>query len=322
MLEEAVKHVAHGDSPETKFLWFSGKGGTGKTTMSAATALQLAERGHRVLLISTDPAHSLSDSLDQELDGKTAVKEGLDVWELDPEEEVETFQSKLQMSDFQDQFGVMDDVYDGIDIMKNGPGIAEMAAFNKFIEFMNSGEYDVIVFDTAPTGHTLSLLRLPEVMDSMVGKVLKMRLRFSQAIDTFKTFLGQDAETPVGVQQLEEFKQQIERARFLMTDPAVTSFNFVLLAEKMSIYETERATQYVKEFDIPVGKLFVNQLIPENLDCDFCTSRRTMQQENLQLIHDRFTDVSIVEIPQLRHEVRGEEMLNQLAENMTASTPS
>ncbi len=307
---------------QTKFLWFSGKGGTGKTTLSASTSLQLADRGHSVLLISTDPAHSLSDSLDMEIDSMTMVNEKLDALELDPEEEVEDFRETLQLSEYQDQFDVMDDVQDGLDIMKKGPGIAEMAAFNRFIQYMNKDTYDVIVFDTAPTGHTLSLLQLPEVLDSMVGKVLTMRMRFSQAVDTFKTFFGQESETPVGVQDLEELKKQIEHARELLTDPAVTSFNFVMLAEKMSIYETERAIERVDEFEIPTGRLFVNQLIPENSDCDFCTSRRTMQQDNLALIHETFPQFQIVEVPLMDHEIRGSDLLNTLAAEMVVSEPA
>jgi arsenite-transporting ATPase len=322
MLQEAVDTATSGTRPDTKFLWFSGKGGTGKTSISAATALQLADRGHDVLLISTDPAHSLSDALDIDIDGKAAVNDRVDALELDPEEEVDAFQEKLQMSEFQDDMGMMDDVYESMDIMKSGPGVTEMAAFNKFIQFMHSDEYDVIVFDTAPTGHTLSLLELPDVMDSMVGKVLRMRMRFSDAIDTFKSFFGQDSEEEhPGVQELEALKKRIESARELMTDPTVTTFNFVMLAEKMSVYETERAVDHVNEFDIPIDRLFVNQLIPKNKDCDFCTSRRTMQQDNLELIHDMFDDYEIVEIPMLHHEVRGEEMLHTLADNMTIAQP-
>lgn len=320
LTEDTTQDTADRPDNQTKFLWFSGKGGTGKTTISASTALQLADRGHMVLLISTDPAHSLSDSLDMDIDGMTSVTTNLNALELDPEEEVETFRDELQLSQYEDQFDVMDDVHDGIDIMKSGPGIAEMAAFNRFIQYMNDDTYDVIVFDTAPTGHTLSLLELPEVMDSMVGKILTMRMRFSQAVDTFKSFFGQDTESPVGVEQLEELKQHIENARTMLTDPSVTSFNFVMLSEKMSIYETERAMENVNDFDIPVGRLFVNKLIPENPDCDFCTSRRTMQQDNLTLIHDRFTGCEIVEIPLMDHEIQGPERLNALAEQMVVST--
>lgn len=320
MLKETVENMTIGrDTPDTKFLWFSGKGGTGKTTVSAATALQLANRGHETLLISTDPAHSLSDSLDTDINGKTQITEHLEAMELDPEAEVEAFRTKLQMREFEDQMDVMDDVYEGIDIMKTGPGVAEMAAFNKFMEFMNSGEYDVIIFDTAPTGHTLTLLQLPEVMDSMVGKVLKMRVRFSQAVDTFKSFFGQEKGENASLQELEQLKTRIENAREMMTDPGVTSFNFVLLAEKMSIYETERAMEQVDQFDIPVGRLFVNQLIPENESCEFCTSRREMQQENIETIHDLFSEHDIVEIPLFAEEARGEPMLNRIAENMRSS---
>lgn len=309
----------------TKFLWFSGKGGTGKTTISTATALQLAGRGHEVLLISTDPAHSVSDSLDVEIEDTgdpVRVEDNLDVLELDPEEEVEAYRQQMQMADMQDQMGLMNEVQESMDIMKGGPGVAEMAAFNKFMTYMQSDDYDVIVFDTAPTGHTLTLLELPEVMDSMVGKVLKMRMRFSQAIDTFKTMMGGEANSESDIEKLETMKQRIEDAREMLADPEITSFNFVMLPEKMSVYETERALDRVQDFDIPIGRIFVNQLLPENPDCDFCTSRRAMQQENLELIHERFPGHTIVEIPLFDTEVRGTEMLAELADRMTIHAPA
>jgi len=202
------------------------------------------------------------------------------------------------------------------------PGSDELAALEGLSTYLDADRWDRIVFDTAPTGHTLSLLRLPEVMDSMVGKALQMRMRFSQAVDTFKTFFGQDTENEnPEIQELERMKEQIAAARELLTDPAVTAFNFVMLAEKMSVYETERAVEHVNEFDIPVSRFFVNKLLPENQECDFCTGRREMQQDNLELIHDLFGDHDIVEIPLLRQEVRGEDTLHTLAENMTITAP-
>lgn len=321
MNSDTAAAVVDTDTPATKFLWFSGKGGTGKTTISAATALALGQRGHDVLVISTDPAHSLSDALDYEIDGETQVAEHVTAVEIDPEEEVDEFQEQLQMRDVEDQMGVMDDVYESMDIVKTGPGVAEMAAFNTFIEYMHDDTYDVVVFDTAPTGHTLALLELPEILDSMVGKALKMRMRFSEAIDTFKTFFGQgdDAED-AGVAELEAMKDRIRHAREMMTDPGRTAFNMVMQPEKMSLYETERAVDQLQETGIPVGRIFVNGVVPENESCDFCSSRRSMQQANLDRIRDTFADYDIVEIPLQPDEVRGISDLEALTAEMTPST--
>lgn len=315
---EPVHIGMHGPQRSAKFLWFSGKGGTGKTTISSATALQLADRGHDVLLVSTDPAHSVADALAIEMDGKTAINDRLDVVEIDPEEEVQDYKETLQTREFEDQWGIMEEVYEGMDIMKGGPGVAEMAAFNRFMEFMNTDDYDVVVFDTAPTGHTLSLLRLPEVMESMVGKVLRMRMRFSQAVGTVKSIFGQE-HSDGDVAKLEEMKRRIEHARAAMADPDVTSFNFVLEPETMSIDETRRAIDRVREFGIPVGRIFVNKLLPENDDCDFCASRRAMQQRNLEVAREAFTPYAVVHIPMQQHEVRGIDALNDLANHMTTT---
>ncbi|MFB6076517.1 MAG: ArsA family ATPase, partial [Candidatus Nanohaloarchaea archaeon] len=311
MQEERMLTADRSDAP-TKFLWFSGKGGTGKTTVSAATALQLADRGHDTLVVSTDPANSLSDSLDRDIDDLEHISDNLDALEIDPEEEAEDYRQQLQAAEVEE--GTLQaELSESMDIMKSGPGVAEMAAFNRFMEFMDDDEYDVIVFDTAPTGHTLKLLQLPEVMDSMVGKVLRMRMRFSQAVDTVTSLFGKESDVDSGVRKLEEMKDRIENARAVMADPDRTRFNFVLIPETMAVYETERAVERVQEFDIPTGRLFVNKIVPENPDCEFCTARRTMQEDNLADIHDRFHEFSIVETPLLRTEVRGPEMLQEFA---------
>ncbi len=298
----------------TAFIWFSGKGGVGKTTISAATALDLGEAGHDVLIISTDPAHSLSDSLDMAIDDLTPVTDNVDALELDPEEEAEAYRQQLQASSEGD--ALMAEVVEGLDIMKSGPGVAEMAAFNRFMDYMTRDDYDVIVFDTAPTGHTLKLLQLPEVMESMVGKVLRMRMRFSQAVNTVSALFGKEKDVDSGVEKLEAMKARIERARELMTDPDRTRFNFVLIPETMSIVETERALDRIGTFDIPVGRMFVNQVLPEPEDCDFCAARYAMQQDNLDRIRDAFPGHAIVTIPQFPHEIRGPDRLRDLAAAM------
>ncbi|MDY6771184.1 MAG: ArsA family ATPase [Candidatus Nanohaloarchaea archaeon] len=298
------------DDTTTQFSFFGGKGGVGKTSVSAATALRRAKDGETVLLISTDPAHSVSDVFDTEIDGEAEIRDNLYAVEIDPEEAVEQYEDEMAMED-------VPDALEGMNMLSKTPGMDEMAAFNQFMKYMRSDEYDHIVFDTAPTGHTLNLLQLPELMDSMVGTMLKMRMRISGAMDMVKGLFGgddeDDDEEDPGVKQLKEMKERIEEARELLKSDA-TCFNFVLIPETMSVYETERAIDAVREEDIAVGKLYMNKVLPANEDCAFCSARRSMQQENIAAARDRFGE--LVEIPLFREEVRGLEMLETMGEHL------
>ncbi|MDY6777547.1 MAG: ArsA family ATPase [Candidatus Nanohaloarchaea archaeon] len=298
-----------GGGQETRFMFFGGKGGVGKTSISAATALRLAEEGRRTLVISTDPAHSLSDVFDTTIQGETRVAENLFALEIDPEEAMEEYQERMAMED-------MPDAMQGMDMMSKAPGMDEMAAFDEFMKYMRSGEYDCIIFDTAPTGHTLNLLELPEMMDSMVGKMLKIRMQLSGAMDMVKGFFGgedeEDETEDQGVKRLRKMKQRIEEARDLLASDR-TAFNFVLIPEKMSVYETERALDAIGDYDIPVGRLYMNKVLPENEDCDFCSARRSMQQENIADAERRFGELDMVTIPLFKDEVRGMKRLRGLA---------
>ncbi len=303
------------DQPDdVSYLWFSGKGGTGKTTIATATALQLAERGHEVLLVSTDPAHSVGDALDMALDGKTRVVEGLEAVEVDPEEEVEEFREQLSLDQFGEETAA--DIYEGLDLLGSGPGVAEAAALHRFMEFMHDDAYDAVVFDTAPTGHTLQLLQLPEVMESMIGTALRMRMRFTKMVDTVKTLFGKGGEVDSGVEQLERMKERVKAARRVMRDPSRTAFNFVLLPEAMSVAETRRAVERVEESGMQVSRLFVNKLVPEQPDCPFCTSRRAMQQDHLVEIRELFGDRDVVTVPLFSTEVQGIDRLRHMADAM------
>lgn len=297
---------------ERRFSFFGGKGGVGKTSVSAASALRRAKNGERTLLISTDPAHSVSDAFDTEIEGETEIRENLTALEIDPEEAVETYQDEMSMED-------LPDAMQGMNMMSKTPGMDEMAAFNQFMKYMRSDEYDHIVFDTAPTGHTLNLLQLPELMDSMVGTMLKMRMRLSGAMDMVKGMFGgdepDDEEEDPGVKQLREMKERIEEARELLRSDAAR-FNFVLIPEKMSVYETERAIEAVEEEDIAVGRLYMNKVLPASDDCSFCSARRSMQRENIDEAEERFSAWEMSEIPLFRREVRGMEMLERMEQHL------
>lgn len=309
---------------DTRFYFFSGKGGVGKTSVAAATALDFARRGKKTLIISTDPAHSLSDSFETKIGGETKkLEKNLYALEIDPKKAMQEYKDKLspQIEKVDALKGL--GLEDALDVTSMTPGIDEIASFDKFLQFMNSQEYDVIIFDTAPTGHALRFLSLPDVLDSWVGKLINIRMKFSGLIDTFKKVLpfgdGEGTES-FGTGQLEAMKERIRTAKEILSDPKKTHYNLVMIPEEMSIFESERNLNVLKEYGIAVQAIIVNQLIPRNDKCDFCTEKRKLQQERLDTIRKRFRGLSIRAVPLFKKEVKGIVMLKKAA--MELKTPS
>jgi len=311
-----MKNKVRGKEKDTQFYFFSGKGGVGKSSCSAASALHFAELGKKTLIISTDPAHSLSDSFETKIGGDIKeLKKNLYAVEIDPkktmEEYKEKFASNMEGMEMLAKFGMED----AFDMAGMTPGIDEMASLDKMMQYMNSKEYDIIVFDTAPTGHTLRLLSLPDVLDSWLGKMIKIKARFSGAINMFKKMLPfgeQDGKPKMDVDQLDVMKERLVQARTLLSDSKKTQYNIVTIAETMSIYESERSLKVLDQYKIPVKSIIVNQLIPENTDCSFCTSRRDNQQKQLKTIHSKFKEFEIKEVPLFDNEVHGYKELEKI----------
>lgn len=306
---------------ETVFYLYAGKGGVGKTSMAAAAALRFADKGKKTLIISTDPAHSLSDSFETKIGGEIKkLKKNLFAVEIDPKKAMQEYKERImpqmEKMDFLKGLGLEDT----FDFAGNTPGIDEMAAFDKFLQYMNSKDYDVIVFDTAPTGHTLRFLSLPDVLDSWVGKMISIRMKFSGAINMFKKFLPfgeeKEGEKKLGTEQLEAIKERIEKARNILSDKERTHFNLVLIPEAMSIYESERSLSVLKEYSIPVDTIVVNQLIPKNEKCPFCTEKRKLQQERMVEIKNKFKGHEILQIPMHKEEVKGFGMLKKVGKEL------
>lgn len=304
---------------DTKFIFFSGKGGVGKTSVAAATALNLSKKGSKVLIISTDPAHSLADSFDTRIGGEvTKIVKNLYAVEIDPKKSMQEYKEMLtpQLDKISALKGLGLD--DTMDMAGMTPGIDEIASFDRFLRYMNSREYDVIVFDTAPTGHTLRLLSLPDVLDSWIGKIIKLRMRLSGLTGIVKKFMGsgEDDEKDHTLEKLEEMKARIEEAKRLLSDPERTSYNIVMIPEAMSIYESQRSVAVLKEVCIPVDNVIVNQLIPENSHCRFCTEKRKLQLSRLKEIESKFPSCKIYELHLFREEVRGKGMLEKVAKEL------
>ena len=325
------------DAPE--YVLYGGKGGVGKTTCAAATALASARDGTATLVVSTDPAHSLSDTLETTIPPEpTRIREDVPLFaaEIDPEAAVG--EGPLGMED--DALGGLgggpvgdDDPIGGEDglLGESMPGADEAAAMRMLLEYIDDDRFDRVVVDTAPTGHTLRLLELPETMDSMVGTVLQLRERFSGIMDSITGMVGGDDEEDdpeAGMEDLEALSEQIERLRAILRDPTRTDFRVVMVPETLSVVESERLLAQLTEFRIPVSTIVVNRVMqdpsevlgrevdipgPNHADCEFCARRWEVQQDALTHSQDLFRDHEVRRVPLFADEVHGERLLSVVA---------
>ena len=308
----------------TTFIFIGGKGGVGKTTVSAATALWCARMNKKTLIISTDPAHSLGDSFDRIIKHvPTPITQNLEAIEIDPDRAMEEYKDKMeQQQKYNDALGMFSDQ---LDVMSYSTGIDEVAACEKFMEYMTSDEYDVVIFDTAPTGHTLRLMSFPEMMDSWVGKLISTKQQLGQMASKLKNilpFMGSDEEEEQGMEELNRTKEQIIKARAILTDPNRTTFKTVLIPEEMSIIESSRAMDALEKCNMTNDGIIVNKIQPDNNHCEFCKSRRAIQEKRLQTIRESFDGQIIAEIPLQAHEVRGIDQLYEICDILYGSDPS
>jgi len=303
-----------------KIIMFGGKGGVGKTTCASSAAIWAAERGRNVLIISTDPAHSLGDSFGITLPPGEPTKipgvERLTALEIDPKADLSEYKGLTGMNPIEGM--EMPDIMSGLPMMEDlqditsmsPPGIDEAFALLKVLEFIETDhDYDLVIFDTAPTGHTLRFLSLPETLSGWIGKLLKMRLKLGNLMGMMKSlFSSGEKQKDNSLEVLERLKDSIIRARDDLTNPMINSFVVVMIPEEMAISETGRLLSELLKYNIPVSNIVVNQLYQDEEDlCDFCRSRRKMQASNLLKIQKVFRDElgkNLIEIPLFRGEIR------------------
>ncbi|MCF4151198.1 ArsA family ATPase [Dethiosulfovibrio sp. F2B] len=305
-----------------RYTFFGGKGGTGKTTCAASYALSLARRGVRTLVVSTDPAHSLADAIGSPI-GSEVVEVEKNLWALEIDAELE---AKKYMESIQQQMlhivsaAIVEEIKRQLRIAYLSPGAEEAAIFDRFIDLMEEAgdKYDVIVFDTAPTGHTLRLLTLPEVLEVWIDHLIKKR---TKAMDLMRLAARYEKELQEKLKDdpifniLSRRRDRFQRAKDLLTDHGNSVFHFVLNAEKMPILETERAIKLLKEFDIKVGSVVVNRIIPPEAGA-FFEKRREAQDGYLKTIEERFGVYGVVRIPMLESDIQGVTQLESLSESI------
>lgn len=315
-----------------KMVMFGGKGGVGKTSSAASAGIWAAEHGRKTLIISTDPAHSLGDSLGMELLAGEIVPvngvENLFAMEINPSSSMDEFQELTQMNPIEGMG--MPDMMSNMPFMgdigelggMNPPGIDEAMAFKQVLEFVEKDtDYDLIIFDTAPTGHTLRLLSLPETLSSWLVKLLKMKVKLKNLFGTLgNLFKKKDSkkEKDVTIDILEQSKDLILKARNDLQDPSINSFVIVMIPEEMAIAETGRLLNELIRYGIPNEIIIVNQLLRDTAElCDFCSSRKLMQQRNLDKIKEIFRnkmEKNLIEVPLFKEEIREYDKLKEMGE--------
>jgi arsenite-transporting ATPase len=308
------------EHPRLKYVFFGGKGGVGKTVMAGATALWFARQGRRTLLASTNPVHSLSGLLDQNVFGKPTPVAGVaNLWayEIDTKDTIERSKREIrekiqwflkfaEISTRADEF---------VESATMNPAFEESAMFENMIDLMFRDEYEVYVFDTAPTANARRLLGMSKVYALWVNKMIKSRQE-AQALRKLLSFTKKEEPDPL-MDYLISFRDRMERARRLITDPELTAFFFVTLPEALPIAVIRRFIHWFHDFGIPVGGVIVNGLIDRSFlgedTPDFVRNRIEMQGRYLQEIEALFDGLVRGMTPLLENEVRGVPMLERFA---------
>ncbi|MCL4559809.1 MAG: TRC40/GET3/ArsA family transport-energizing ATPase [Chloroflexi bacterium] len=278
-------------------VFFAGKGGVGKTVASCITAVWLARQGYKTLLLTTDPAAHLGDVLDTPVSNEIASVSGLaNLWavKIDPKAAAETYKERI-LEDARRR-GRPESAIATMEEELNSPCTEEMAAFDKFIEYASQDEFQAVVFDTAPTGHTLRLLELPVDWSKQLDVKIFASVETTAADDVAKQRFGKVIE--------------------MMRDPEQSTFAFVMYPEATPILEAWRAARELGTVGIHPGLVVANMVIPlEQANTDFTHARRIMQEKYLLEITERF-GLPVAQIPLLPQEIKGLEMLAQLGERI------
>lgn len=328
-----------------KIVFVGGKGGVGKTTTAAALSLAAAGSGRRCLVISTDPAHSLGDIFDARIgDRPTALAEGVTGLEIDPDAESDRYIAtvKRNMRDLvaPAMYGEIDRQ---LDLARQAPGASEAALLDRVARLMieETERHDLIVFDTAPTGHTIRLLTLPEAMlawtdgllrhhekSKHLGGVLERLGGGRKTAGDDLSYIDQHDEAATGGEDdrmarigrlLLDRRRRFHQARRLMLDRETTAFVLVLNPEKLPILETLRAVDALTKFDLPVAGIVVNRILPDAQAGAFYEARRSQEAAHLATITRDFAGLPRIDLPMLASDVNGMDALTTVAGHLAGA---
>lgn len=314
-------------NPDLEFVFLGGKGGVGKSSLASATAIHLAKRNpeKKILVFSTDPAHSLSDSFKVNIGDKitpiqwavgssngqrTTDNTNLFALEIDADKLFENFKQdyKKDIEELFDRFlGRGVDLKFDREVMTElltlaPPGLDEVMALDTIMDLRKEGKFDIFVLDTSPTGHLLRFLELPDVVREWLHAFFRLLLKYKGLVR-----LAKAAEKALAM------SRNVRRIQEALVDPKRTAFVAVTIPEAMGFLELERLVSAVDNARIPCNHVVINMVIPQT-DCDFCSSKRMEQQEYIKKIRAKFSSHSVTKLPLFPHEVRGVDDLNKMAE--------
>jgi len=321
---------------DRRLLFVGGKGGVGKTTIAAALAVAAADGGHSCLVVSTDPAHSLGDVFGKSIGGS---KQQLDkqLWglEIDPDEEAERHIGtvKLQMKNLVHprMYGAVDRQ---LDFARLAPGTMEAALLERMAELMTDAgkQFDLVVFDTAPTGHTLRLLSLPDIMMAWTEGLLRHNQRSSDLSEKLKLFnanLQSEDQTLLGdvpseysgstretriTDILRSRQRKLRRASDLLLDRSASAFILVLNPDKLSLLESQKAVAALEQVHVPIEAVVVNRVMPDDADGGFVDARRRQESTYRNAIDREFSNLHRRTLPLLSDDVLGIEALRHVGQ--------
>ena len=305
-----------------RIILFSGKGGVGKTTLSAATGYKLSEMGYRALVVSLDPAHSLSDAFDlteeERLSAKglpVKIKENLWIQEIDVQEEIDRYWGDVYrfLEILFNTTGLDEIVAEELAIL---PGMEEVTSLLYVNKYYREKEFDVLILDLPPTGESLRFVSMPTVLKWYMKKIFKTERLVMRVA---RPVVGRLSDVPLPdeayFKALENFYEKLKGVDEVLVDPKVTSVRLVTNPEKMVVRESQRAFMYFNLFGVNVDAVLINRVIPKELvDCQYLKEWVEVQRRYLEEIKSFFSPVPVFEVPLMRGEVFGEKKLKELAD--------
>jgi arsenite-transporting ATPase len=300
-----------------RVLLFTGKGGVGKTTIAAATAVRAAKAGRRTLIMSTDPAHSLADSFDVEL-GSESREVAPNLWaeQIDAQDRLEANWREIQeyMVSLMNWAGVDTIQAEELSVL---PGLDEIFSLIDVKRYVDAAEHDLLVVDCAPTAETLRLLSLPEIMNWYIERIFPVERR---VVKTIRPMLTKITSLPIAEDRVfgavERLHRNLEAVRNILNDEKRSSVRLVVNAEKMVISEARRTYTYLSLFGYRVDSVIVNRLIPDDVTDPYFGKWKEIQAEHLATVHESFAPVPILTAKLFDREMVGVELLEQMGQEV------
>ena len=311
--------------PERRYIMFGGKGGLGKTTLSATCAFWLASQGKKVLLFSVDPQASLSDIFQRDIFGKGPVSIMPNLWaqEVDADRRIREYQDEIRKK-ILDMYGfdrVPEEIDNYIAAASAEPAMEESAIFDAVVDIIVQGDYDYYIYDLVPLGHALYYLSMAKVYDEWINKITKLRTDMRQYDQVAATMRREEtvAEDQI-LGELTYIKERINASAKILTDKTRTAFFFVVVPEEMIILDTKKAAALFAKFDVPISGYIVNRVLPPDLGAGnippYLRNRIALQRQHMIEIQTTFGDEVRAYVPEMERDVTGLPMIERLARRL------